>query len=304
MSSSASLRDLPIDLAELKAISARSDRPGLARLALHLGLMALCAALVLALRGHWAIWPAMAALGVLEAALFTPLHETTHRTPFRSQWLNKTVGWVAGFVLILPPEGFRLFHMAHHRHTQDPARDPELIGARPLTPGRYLWLLTGIPYWMSQMSGLITTARGQANAPWIPPAARRAVVREARTYLSLYLLLAVLGIAFRSNLPLLLWVIPALLGQPVLRAVLMAEHGGCPQTADRMANTRTTFAGRAFNLIFWNANLHIEHHFAPGVPFHALPKLHAMLRPHLKCVAASYPAAHQAIRAGITRTGD
>ena len=300
MSSSASLRDLPIDLAELKAISARSDGPGLGRRALPRGRILGRAAMARALRGHWGIWPAMAVLGVFEAALFTPLHETTHRTPFRSLWLNRAVGWLGGFVLILPPEGFRLFHMAHHRHTQDPARDPELIGAKPLTRGRYVWLLTGIPYWMSQIAGLITTARGRAEAPWIPPASRRAVVREARVYLALYLLLAVFGIVFRSDLPLLLWVIPVLLGQPVLRAVLMAEHAGCPQTADRMANTRTTFAGRGFNLIFWNANLHIEHHFAPGVPFHALPKLHAMLRPHLKTVAASYPAAHQAIRAGIT----
>lgn len=299
MSSTTSLRDLPIDLADLKAISARSDRRGLFQLAFHLGALLAAGALVLTLRGDWALWPAMALLGLFEIALFTPLHETTHRTPFRALWLSKAVGWVAGFVLILPPEGFRLFHMAHHRHTQDPARDPELIGAQPLTRGRYIWLLTGIPYWIAQVSGLIATARGEAEAPWIPPASRPAVVREARVYLSLYVLLAVLGVVFRSPLPLLLWVIPVWLAQPVLRAVLMAEHKGCPETGNRMENTRTTLAGRAFGLLFWNAHLHIEHHFAPGVPFHALPRLHTMLAPHLKSVAPSYPAAHRAIRGSL-----
>lgn len=299
MSNTSSLRDLPIDLAELKALSSRSDRRGLLQLALHLGALLLAVALVLALRESWAVWPAMALLGLFEIALFTPLHESTHRTPFRSLWLNRAVGWLAGFVLILPPEGFRLFHMAHHRHTQDPARDPELIGAKPLTRGRYLWLLTGIPYWLGQVSGLIATARGRAAAPWLPPASRPAVIREARCYLAAYLLVALLGLAFRSAIPLLLWVIPVLIAQPVLRAVLMAEHKGCPETHDRMANTRTTLAGRAFGLLFWNAHLHIEHHFAPGVPFHALPKLHGMLRPHLKSVAASYPAAHRRIRGAI-----
>jgi len=301
MSSSTGLRDLPIDLAMLKAISTRSDRRGLARLVLHGAALLACGLLVLAARGTWWVWPAMALLGLCEIALFTPLHETTHRTPFRSLWLNKTVGFIAGFVLILPPEGFRLFHMAHHRHTQDPARDPELIGAKPLTAARYLWLLTGIPYWIGQMSGLVATAGGRADAPWIPAASRPAVVREARAYLGTYLLLALLGLVFHSPLPLLLWAIPVLLAQPVLRAVLMAEHKGCPETGDRMENTRTTLAGRAFGLLFWNAHFHIEHHFAPGVPFHALPKLHAMLRPHLKSVAPSYPAAHQAIRAGLPR---
>ncbi|GAB0112512.1 fatty acid desaturase [Acidisoma sp. C75] len=304
MSDSGGLRDLPIDLAELKAISARSDARGLARLALHLGCIAALAALVLALRGHGAIWPAMAVLGLFEVALFTPLHETTHRTPFRALWLNRAVGWLAGFVLILPPEGFRLFHMAHHRHTQNPARDPELRGAKPLTRLRYLWLLTGLPYWASQIAGLIAAARGRADAPWIAAAARPAVVAEARAYLALYLLLAAGALAARSPLPLLLWVIPVLLGQPVLRAVLMAEHKGCPENADRLANTRTTLAGRGFGLLFWNAQFHIEHHVAPGVPFHALPRLHAMLRPYLKSVAASYPAAHRAIRAALTPPGE
>ncbi|GAB0119354.1 fatty acid desaturase [Acidisoma sp. 7E03] len=297
--SATGLRDLPIDLAALKTLSVRSDARGVAQLACHGAAILGAGALVLLLRGSWAVWPAMALLGLFEIALFTPLHETTHRTPFRSLWLNRTVGWVAGFVLILPPEGFRLFHMAHHRHTQDPAQDPELIGAPPLTRGRYLWLLTGIPYWISQISGLFRTAGGRADLPWIPPSSRPTVVWEARLYLALYLLLAALGLVFRSTLPLLLWVIPVLLVQPVLRAVLMAEHKGCPENGDRMANTRTTLTGRFFGLIFWNAHLHIEHHFAPGVPFHALPRLHAMLQPHLKTVAPGYRAAHRAIRGSI-----
>jgi fatty acid desaturase len=288
-----------IEPRDLKALSARSDLRGLVHLAGHLTAIAVAMALVVVARGHWAIWAAMALLGLLEVALFTPLHESTHRTPFRSLWLNRAIGWLAGFVLILPPEGFRLFHMAHHRHTQDPAQDPELIGAKPLTPGRYVWLLTGLPHWASESRALLETAAGRADQPWIPDASRASVVREARIYLALYSGLFVLAVATRSALPLLLWVIPVVLAQPVLRAVLLAEHNGCPKNGDRMANTRTTLAGRAFGLLFWNANLHIEHHYAPGVPFHALPRLHALLRPHLKSLESSYPAAYHAIRRSI-----
>jgi fatty acid desaturase len=289
------LRRPPVEARDLKALSARSNRRGMLHLVGHLTVIGCAMALVLAARGHWTVWPAMAVLGVLEVALFTPLHESTHRTPFRSLWLNRAVGWLAGFVLILPPEGFRLFHMAHHRHTQDRERDPELIGAKPLTRRRYLWLLTGLPYWMSQIRGLVETAAGRVDLPWITAASRGVVVREARIYLAIYLSLMALMLAFHSALPVMLWMVPVLLGQPVLRAVLMAEHGGCPENDDRMANTRTTLAGRAFGLLFWNANLHIEHHYAPGVPFHALPRLHELLRPHLRSLDISYPAAHRAI---------
>lgn len=285
----------PIEPRALKALSARSDLRGLVHIAGHLIAIGVAMALVLAARGNWAIWPAMVVVGVLEVALFTPLHESTHRTPFKSLWLNRAVGWLAGFVLVLPPEGFRIFHMAHHRHTQDPARDPELIGALPLTRRRYVWLLTGLPYWNSQIRGLIATAVGKADQPWIPAASRPSVLREARTYLAAYLVLIAAAIALRSMLPVILWMMPVVLGQPVLRAVLMAEHKGCPENDDRMANTRTTLAGRAFGLLFWNANLHIEHHFAPGVPFHALPKLHGLLRPHLKSLERSYADAHRGI---------
>lgn len=294
MSDAATARQ-PVSGRDLKPLSRRSDLRGLLHLGGHLAAIGLAMALVVAARGHWVIWPAMALLGVLEMALFAPLHESTHRTPFRSLWLNRAAGWLGGFVLILPPEGFRLFHMAHHRHTQDPARDPELIGVPPLTRGRYLWLLTGLPYWAAQLRGLLTTAACQGDAPWVPAASRVAVVREARLYLAAYAAVVAVAVMVRSPLPLILWAVPALLGQPALRAVLMAEHNGCPETDDRMVNTRTTLAGRAFGWLFWNANLHVEHHFAPGVPFHALPKLHAMLRPHLKSVDASYPAAHRAI---------
>ncbi|WP_419759048.1 fatty acid desaturase [Acidisoma sp.] len=293
--SAAATRRPPVEVRDLKALSARSDRRGLLHLGGHLAAIGCVMALVLAVRDSGAVWPAMAVLGVLEVALFTPLHESTHRTPFRSLWLNRAVGWLAGFVLILPPEGFRLFHLAHHRHTQDPEHDPELIGAKPLTRRRYVWRLTGLPYWGSQIRGLVKTAAGHADAPWVPAASRQTVVREARIYLAIYVAVIALALAFRSVLPLVLWMVPVLLGQPVLRGVLMAEHTGCPENDDRMANTRTTLAGRVFGLLFWNANLHIEHHYAPGVPFHALPRLHSLLGPHLKSLDSSYPSAHRAI---------
>lgn len=295
---------LPVSPNILKVLSVRSDARGLAHLAGHLAVIGAAMALVLAARGSFLwVWPAMALLGALEVALFAPLHETTHRTPFRSLWLNKAVGWLAGFVLILPPEWFRLFHLAHHRHTQDPERDPELIGAPPLTCGRYLLILTGMPYWLAQVRVLCQSASGRIAAAWIPPARRRAVVREARAYLAAYALLAAASIAAHSTAPLLLWVVPVLLGQPVLRAVLLAEHKGLPLVPDRLANTRTTLAGGLFGLLFWNANYHAEHHLAPGVPFHALPRLHGLLRPRLAALERSYPAAHRSIRMGFAKPG-
>jgi hypothetical protein len=51
----------------------------------------------------------------------------------------------------------------------------------------------------------------------------------------------VAGDAAGSPAPLIYWIVPALLGQPWLRLFLLAEHAGCPQVRDMLANSRTTY---------------------------------------------------------------
>lgn len=125
----------------------------------------------------------MALLGLFEVMLFAPLHETTHGTPFRSRWPARLVGTLAGFLLVLPPKAFRAFHVAHHRHVQDPARDPELAAAEPLTRTRYAWRLTGIPVWIANLRELVEIGTGRADRRWISPQSQPSIVREARIHL-------------------------------------------------------------------------------------------------------------------------
>ena len=283
----------------LQALARKSDAVSLLWLTGHLGLIGGLGLLVVLARPTPWMWPAMVTLGVALMAMFAPLHETTHRTVFRSVFANKLLGWFAGLLLVLPPEWFRLFHMAHHRHTQDPEHDPELADGRPQGRAQYLWRLTGLPYWIAEIRLLLALAGGRANAALVPPQRRRAVIVEARCYLLAYAALATGSLALHTDWLLWLYLVPALLGQPVLRAFLMAEHGGLPLVADRTASTRTTLCGRAVRLLFWNANYHAEHHVAAGVPFHALPRLHRLLRGELRALAPSYAAAHRDIRRAV-----
>lgn len=285
--------------AVLQTLARKSNAISALWLAGHLALIGAAGCLVVLARPTPLVWPAMAALGVALMAMFAPLHETTHRTVFRSVSANKLLGWFGGLLLVLPPEWFRLFHMAHHRHTQDPEHDPELTGGRPRTRAGYLWRLSGVPYWMAAIRVLLTGAGGHAEAAFIPPQRRRAVIVEARCYLAAYVALAAGSLALRTDWLFWLYVLPALLGQPVLRAFLMAEHGGLPLVSDRLANTRTTLSAGAVRLLFWNANYHAEHHVAAGVPFHALPRLHRLLTGELRAVAPGYAAAHRDIRRAV-----
>jgi len=263
-----------------------SDRPGLLRLASHLGLIALLGS---AIAARVPLWPLlMLPLGVALVFLFTAMHEASHRTAFASRRLNDLTAAGAGLILLLPPEWFRLFHAAHHRHTQDPDRDPELAAPKPGTRSAYLIHVSGLPVWRSQIATLLRNAAGRCADAYVPPSARPRIAREARAMLAVYAAVAAGALVAGSSAPLTLWLGPMLLGQPVLRLYLLAEHGRCPQVADMFANTRTTFTARAVRWLAWNMPYHAEHHALPTVPFHALPRLHALAEPHLKCTERGY----------------
>ena len=108
----------------LSALVARSDARGLARLALHVPVIAAAGAVhASALDTAWML-PAAWLYGTTLVFLFAPLHETVHYTAFRSRWINRAVSAVCGWILLLPPRYFRAFHLEHHRYTQDPESRP------------------------------------------------------------------------------------------------------------------------------------------------------------------------------------
>ncbi|MEM1159804.1 MAG: fatty acid desaturase, partial [Pseudomonadota bacterium] len=230
----------------------------------------------------------MVPLGIAVIFLFTLQHETCHLTPFRSLWLNRWVSAFCGAVILLPPVWFRFFHMAHHRHTHDPDKDPELEGAKPETLRDWVWHVSGARVWISQVRTILRNAAGGCRDPYIPKGKQTALQREAVLMIVLYAGIAAASFWAESTLALWLWIVPLLLGQPFLRLYLLAEHGRCPHVADMFQNTRTTFTNRLVRFFAWNMPFHAEHHAWPTVPFHRLPELHLLVRAHLKSTSNGY----------------
>lgn len=288
------------ELQRLRALARPSDLRGLVQLALHLGALAATSAAVLAARGGPWLLPALVLQGVPLVFLFAPLHETIHRTAFRSRGLNAAVATACGFLLLLPPRWFRAYHLAHHRHTQDPARDPELATPKPRSRRAWLLHVSGLPYWRSAAAGLLRSAAGRPDAI-VPPRERPAVTAEARLFLLGYGLVALGSLAAGSAAALLLWVLPALLGQPLLRLYLLAEHTGCPEVPDMLRNSRTTLTNPLLRRLAWNMPYHGEHHAFPAIPFHALPQAHSVLQPRIAVLAPGYRAVTAEIWRGLER---
>ncbi|MBX3568587.1 MAG: fatty acid desaturase [Rhizobiaceae bacterium] len=280
-------------------LTARVDAPGVVR-GVALAAAMLVLASLIALRVPF--WPVlMLPLGILIVFLFTLEHESVHETAFRTSGINKAAAAMAGFLILLPPTWFRYFHFAHHRHTHDPQRDPELMSPKPQTWPQYLVYLSGWLYWSGMVRVLFVNALGRARDDFVPEKGRAKVISEARWLLGLYVLLAAISIALQSSLALTVWIVPVLLGQPFLRAYLLAEHTGCPHVPNMLENTRTTFTTTLVRFIAWNMPFHAEHHAYPAVPFHKLPEFHDVVAAHLRSTEHGYVRFH---RRFATELGD
>ena len=59
----------------------------------------------------------------------------------------------------------------------------------------------------------------------------------------------------------------------------LLQHGGLADNViDHRLNSRTVYMNPVSRFIYWNMNYHVEHHMFPMVPYHALPRLHAMIK--------------------------
>jgi fatty acid desaturase len=113
-------------------------------------------------------------------------------------------------------------------------------------------------------------------------------------------LVAGVAIFYQSTAPLVYWILPVLLGQPLIRAILIAEHTGCSEGPNGLTNTRTTLTSWPVRLLMWNMPFHAEHHLYPSIPFHALPRAHARIRERLTHLDDGYLKVNRDIRRSLS----
>lgn len=289
--SSHGTRAAPIPMPELRALQQRSDARGLAQFLGHLlAIVATCALYAVALRAM--SWPLIAitliAYGFTLVTMFAAMHETVHRTAFSSLWLNNTAAWIAGLLSFYNSTFYRHYHGWHHRFTQIPGKDPELDDPKPTSLRAYVIEISGLTWWIGKLRTYATLARGQTQAfPYLNDKTGRDAVRSVRLQLATYGLGIAASIALGKPLFLTFWFLPVAVAQPLLRAILLAEHTGCSQDGDAMSNTRSTYTIWPVRFLMWQMPYHAEHHRYPSLPFFALARAHPWIAPHLDHVARS-----------------
>ena len=89
------------------------------------------AVLALVASGGMSLLVALPLITVLTYAAYTVMHEAVHGSISGSvgsmRWLNDAMGYLAGWIIMIPLTGHRHEHLAHHRNTNQPDSDPDYI---------------------------------------------------------------------------------------------------------------------------------------------------------------------------------
>ncbi|TIL35424.1 fatty acid desaturase family protein [Mesorhizobium sp.] len=283
---------------QMKELMQRSDGPAIRDTIIWLSALVLSGAGGPWFWGTWWCVPFFFVYGVLYgSSTDSRWHECGHGTAFRTQWMNDAVYQIACFMIMRNPVTWRWSHTRHHTDTVIVGRDPEIAVMRPPDLLRVVLNFFGIVDAWHAMSDMVRNAAGiisPAEKTFIPEQEQPKAIRIARIWTAIYAATIALALYSGSFLPLMLVGLPRLYGawHHVMTGLL--QHGGLAENViDHRLNSRTVHMNPISRFIYWNMNYHVEHHMFPMVPYHALPRLHELIKHDLPAPTPSILAGYR-----------
>lgn len=238
-------------------------------LALLLG-AAYLASVALTLTGLFPLWLAVPVVAVLVYLSYTVLHESVHGSITGSdpslRWLNKTLGYLAAWITMIPLTAHKHEHMAHHRSANHESEDPDYhvgdMGRSLLSPLRAVVLA-----WSSQISFYATHR-------WKAAPAKQNLVLCLEVSAAVLPRLTVIAMGFWVE-GLALFVLAWLIGAVVLLYLFAYLVHRPHAEVGRYRDTSTILLPRVLSWLWMFQNYHSIHHLFPRVPFYEYASLFA-----------------------------
>ncbi len=230
----------------------------------------------------WAILP-FAVYGMLYATTSdSRWHEAGHGTAFRTDWMNIALYEIASFMVMRESTVWRWSHTRHHSDTIIVGRDPEIAVPRPPNLGMIILGFFNLPVYPKYFKHIVMHSFGRMGddeRTFIPPTEFPKIYRKARVCLLIYAGVVGLAVATRSILPLMYVGLVNIYGAWLMVVYGLTQHAGLAENVlDHRLNCRTVRMNLVHRYLYWNMNYHVEHHMFPLVPYHALPRLHEVVK--------------------------
>jgi fatty acid desaturase len=199
--------------------------------------------------------------------------------------MNNWVYQIASFMIMRNSATWRWSHARHHSETYLVGRDPEIAVMRPPEVAKLILNFFGVIDVMNFFPRIIRNAISgptPEERTFVPESDWGKVKKVAINHVAIYALTVIAAISWGSILPLMVIGLPRMYGawHHVMTGLL--QHGGLADNViDHRLNSRTVYMNPISRFIYWNMNYHVEHHMFPMVPYHALPRLHEIMKDDL-----------------------
>jgi MocE subfamily Rieske [2Fe-2S] domain protein len=220
-------------------------------------------------------------------------HESSHGTAFKTDWMNNALYELASFMVLRESVHWRWSHTRHHSDTIIVGRDPEIVVQRPPSLFSLFVLnvfdINALKMYVKNVALHIVGRLDPQERTYIPESEYKKLFIRARIYVLIYALVIAIAIYTRSILPLMFIGLPNIYGTWLMLIYGYTQHAALAEDVlDHRLNCRTVYMNWLNRYLYWNMGYHTEHHMFPLVPYHALPKLHAL-------VSADMPAAYNGL---------
>ncbi|MCC5839681.1 MAG: NADH:ubiquinone reductase (Na(+)-transporting) subunit F [Opitutales bacterium] len=296
----------PVPRATMRALLERKDGPALRDNLLWFALLFLTGWATYALWGTWwAVLPYLIYAVLYGTASDSRWHECGHGTAYRTDWLNNLIYEVSSFMVMRESVLWRWSHTRHHSDTIIVGRDPEIQIPRPPDLKALALSCFNIQNYLHYFPGLLRHAFGRMSEDektFVPESEFPKVYRNARIVVGLYAPIIASALIWQSWLPIFLFVLPQFFGTWLMIVHNTTQHAGLAENVlDHRLNCRTVYMNPISRFIYWNMNYHVEHHMFPLVPYHALPRLHKVVKEDCPPPYPSIYAAWREILPAIVR---
>jgi Na(+)-translocating NADH:ubiquinone oxidoreductase F subunit len=273
----------PVPRETMRRLLERRDAPAIRDTILWFALIFASGYAVYVLWGSWwAVVPYLIYSVLYASTSDSRWHESGHGTAFRTDWLNNALYEIASFMVMRESTVWRWSHNRHHSDTIIVGRDPEIAVPRPPNVVAIIKGFFNLHVYPKYFRRIILHSFGRMadeERTFIPQMEFPAVFLRARIYVLIYGSVIALAVYTRSVLPLMFVGFSNFFGSWLLSVYGLTQHAGLAENVlDHRLNCRTVYMGPIHRYLYWNMNYHVEHHMFPLVPYHALPKLHAVVK--------------------------
>ena len=266
---------------EWRSLSARSHWRGVL-------LVAHCWAVIGAAIAMGILWPitiplAIVLVGNRQLGLFILMHDAAHGLLHANRKINDWVGkWLCGTEL----QGYRAYHLQHHRFVQQTS-DPDLVLSAPFPVTRaslrrkMLRDITGQTFYKQRFGQVAARLTASDRVESIVSILLSEARRQSHFYGFNAVAFALFSLTGLGWAWLLMWLLPMATWLALItRLRNISEHALVAQNEpDPLRHARTTHANlleRLFIAPYW-VNYHCEHHMFTQIPCWKLPQAHRIL---------------------------